>query len=399
LQVVADALVKEHKVPVAVVENDNGELIATTVKGRYRLPEQTAELFGKDHPFLEDVREDLVRLIRHECAGDITLIGWYEGSENITFVEENGSHAGLTHEETNAFSLLPRDTQLPDNQKNYLRPSELRAAALHFLGRKSFEMSPRWRPFSTSEVGQTLRVMTYNVHSCIGLDGKLDVARISRVIAQSRADVVCLQELDLRKIRSAKDDQAQLIADLLEMNYQFHPALRVEEEEYGDAILTHLPMKTIKTGVLPGVKPGTNREPRGALWVTVNFHGTDVHIINTHLGLAAAEQMQQTKELLGDSWLRPLLQGNAPVVLCGDFNFHPSTRPYKLISDQMKDAQLQLKKHKPRNTFYSRFPWFRIDHIFINDKVEVTKIEVPGSRIARMASDHLPLLVELKIKN
>jgi endonuclease/exonuclease/phosphatase family metal-dependent hydrolase len=397
LRVVAEALVREHKVPAAVIEEADGKLVATTLTGRFRLPEQTAELFGKDHPFLSDLTEDIERLCRHECAGAITIIGWCAGSESITFVQENGSHAGLTHEETNAFSLLPRDTPLPDNGKNYLRPAELRAAALHFLGRQFYASAPRWRPFSTTGVGATLRVMTYNVHSCIGLDGKLDVARISRVIAQCKPDVVCLQELDLRKIRSDKDDQAQLIAELLEMNYEFHPAIRFEEEEYGDAILTYLPMKTMKTGVLPGTKPGLRREPRGALWVTVNFKGIDVHICNTHLGLTASEQSQQTDALLGEDWLKPLLQGNAPVVFCGDFNFQPSSRCYKRIAAKLRDTQCALKRNRPKNTFYSRFPLFRIDHIFVSGPLEVMKIEVPRSRTASTASDHLPLIAELKV--
>jgi endonuclease/exonuclease/phosphatase family metal-dependent hydrolase len=397
LTIVAEALVQEHSVPAAAVRDNDGEFVFISKKGRYRLPEQTGELFGKEHPFLADIGDDLLRVCNHKCAGDIVIIGWVDGSESITFIEENGSHAGLTPEETNAFSLLPKDTQLPENGKNYLRPCELRNAALHFLGRKLYEGEPTWRPFCVACAGETLRVMTYNVHSCIGLDGKLDVARISRVIAQAKADVVCLQELDLRKVRSGGDDQAQLIANLLEMNYQFHPALRMEEEEYGDAILTHLPMKTVKTAVLPGTKPGSNREPRGAIWVTVNYNGTDVHIINTHLGLTSSEQMQQANELMSEEWIKPILQRDEPLILCGDFNFRPFSRPYKKIAEKLKDAQLKLKKHRPKNTFYSRFPLLRIDHIFVNDKLEVAAIEVPRSRTASQASDHLPLIAELRV--
>jgi endonuclease/exonuclease/phosphatase family metal-dependent hydrolase len=181
------------------------------------------------------------------------------------------------------------------------------------------------------------------------------------------------------------------------MNYQFHPALRMEEEEYGDAILTHLPMKTVKTGLLPGTKPGSSREPRGAIWATVNFNGLDVHIVNTHLGLTGGEQIQQTNELLGEDWLKPLLQSGEPVVLCGDFNFRPSSRPYKRITEKLRDAQCQLKGKRPKNTFYSRVPLFRIDHIFINGKLEVANIEVPRSRTASLASDHLPLIAELRV--
>ncbi|MES2625084.1 MAG: endonuclease/exonuclease/phosphatase family protein [Pseudomonadota bacterium] len=397
LTIVAQALATDHRIPVVVTEGEDGTMQAITAEGIYKLPDQIEELFGAEHPFVADIGEDLLGLCGHPNAGALVLLGWRKGmAESMTFVPENGSHAGLTHEETNPFSLLPKDTQLPDNGKQYLRPGELRLAALHFLKRKLFKTTPRSAPFTNTEQ-KTLKVMTYNVHSCIGLDGKLDLARISRVIAQAEPDVVCLQELDLLRVRSGKDDQAQLIAELLEMNYHFHPAMHMEEEQYGDAILTHLPMRTVKTGVLPGVIPGSKREPRGALWVSVSFDGKEVQIINTHLGLSASEQQLQIQALLGDEWLGSALNEKAPVIFCGDFNFHPGSRPYRRVVGRMKDAQLQLANQKPKNTFYSRFPLFRIDHIFINEQVEVVAIDVPKSRTAKNASDHLPLMAEFRI--
>jgi endonuclease/exonuclease/phosphatase family metal-dependent hydrolase len=398
LTIVAEALARDHHVPVVVTEDAHGNMQAITADGIYQLPEQTGELFGTDHPFLADLGEDLLRLCRHPNAGPLIMLGWRRGlPEAMTFVPENGSHAGLTQEETNPFSLLPKDTQLPDNGKTYLRPGELRLAALHFLRRKRFKTAPRSEPFTNTDQ-KTLKVMTYNVHSCIGLDGKLDLARISRVIAQAEPDVVALQELDLRRLRSGNDDQAQLIAGLLEMNYHFHPAMHLEEEQYGDAILTHLPMRTVKADVLPGIIPGRKREPRGALWVAVSFNGREVNIINTHLGLSASEQMLQVRELMSDEWLGSALLEKEPVIFCGDFNFHQRSRPYKRITAKMQDIQLALNKHKPKNTFYSRFPLFRIDHIFINEMVETLSIEVPKSKTAKYASDHLPLIAKFKIQ-
>lgn len=395
LTLAARALARDHGVPVAITRDAHDHLIASTADGDFQVPEQCAELFGDDHPFLEDMKEDLVRLCCHPNAGDIVILGWRKGVEAMTFCTENGSHAGLTPEETNPFSLLPRHTQLPDNGKNYLRPSELRAAALHFLGRELYDSKPRFEPFTNVEK-HTLKVMTYNVHSCVGLDGKLDVARISRVIAQERPDIVALQELDVGRARSDHDDQAQLIAALLEMDYEFHPALHLEEEKYGDAILTHLPMRTVKTGVLPGGKPGSNREPRGAIWVTVNFNGTDVHVINTHFGLSRTERLQQSHALMGEEWLQDVLKSGEPVILCGDFNARPGSRSYRALTAKLRDAQ-SLLNQRPRNTFYSRFPSLRIDHIFVNDSFGVLSVEAPRHRAASIASDHLPLVAELKL--
>src|SRR3974377_1100534 len=75
---------------------------------------------------------------------------------------------------------------------------------------------------------------------------------------------------------------------------------RFEEELYGDAILTALPMRLVKAGLLPG---SVGFEPRGALWAAVEANGTEIQIINTHLGLPAYERMAQAKTLLGEIWL------------------------------------------------------------------------------------------------
>ena len=95
------------------------------------------------------------------------------------------------------------------------------------------------------------RIMTYNVHRCVGVDGKLDVGRIAAVIAQCRPDIVALQELDVGRRRTGAVDQAHAIANRLGMAFHFHAAMKVEEEHYGDAILTTAPLKVIRAGALP----------------------------------------------------------------------------------------------------------------------------------------------------
>jgi len=395
----AQALVTRHKVPVVVTSGGEEQLRVWTAAGEFLLPQQTAELFGEDHPFIDVIGEDLERLCRHRHAGDLTLLGWCKGVAPITFTDENGSHAGLTPEETRAFSLLPIDAPLPDSTRGYYRPSELREAALHHLGRPApatLARRTRARGDSPAPHPEQLRVMTYNVHSCVGVDGKLALERIARVIARAKPDVVALQELDAGRKRTGGEDQAKRIADYLEMQYHFYPHIHAEDEKYGDAILTHLPMRVIKTGTLPGHLPGGKLEPRGALWVAIDLHGTEVNIINTHLGLSSRERMLQIKALLGDEWLGRL-NADQPVILCGDFNCVPSSKGYRLLCSRFLDAQAELKEHRPTCTFYSRLPSFRIDHVFIQPGIRVTGITVPCSELAKVASDHLPLIADLTI--
>ena len=115
------------------------------------------------------------------------------------------------------------------------------------------------------------RIMTYNVHSCVGVDEKLDVGRIAAVIAQSKPDIVALQELDVGRPRTGGVDQAHAIASELGMHFHFHPAFNIAEEQYGDAILSTVPLTLRRAAALPTSPSVRGLEPRGALWVAVEF--------------------------------------------------------------------------------------------------------------------------------
>jgi endonuclease/exonuclease/phosphatase family metal-dependent hydrolase len=238
------------------------------------------------------------------------------------------------------------------------------------------------------------RILTYNVRRCLGTDGRLSPSRIAEVIASCAPDVIALQELDVGRARSGGVDQAEAIArELGIQNFHFHPALRVLEEEYGDAILTTRPSKLVKAAALPGL-PG--QEPRGALWASVQIGGVQVQVINTHLGLRRKERLAQVDALLGPEWLAHA-SCREPVVLLGDFNASPRSRAYQRMIAHLQDAQTVSRLHRPRPTFPTRLPLLRIDHVFVSRTIEVVRAEVVRTPLARIASDHLPLLVELQV--
>ena len=199
------------------------------------------------------------------------------------------------------------------------------------------------------------------------------------------------------RARSGGVDQAHRIAQLLEMDFHFHPALQVEEERYGDAILTHLPLRLVKAAALPGLKGHAWLEPRGALWVALELDGVEFQVINTHLGLLPRERLAQAEALLGEEWLgHP--DCRAPVVLCGDFNALPRSAVCRRLRRRLDDAQTRIERHRPRATFFGRFPTARIDHVFVDRGLEVLAAEVPEDELACLASDHLPLIVELRVQ-
>ncbi|MFC4173930.1 endonuclease/exonuclease/phosphatase family protein [Microvirga sp. GCM10011540] len=240
------------------------------------------------------------------------------------------------------------------------------------------------------------RILTYNVHRCLGTDGQLSPSRIADVIAAYEPDIVALQELDVRRARTGGVDQAHVIARALGMQMHFHAAIKVMDEEYGNAILTHRPSYLVRAGRLPGLAGRPAIEPRGALWASVNIGGADLQIVNTHLGLRRAERLAQVDALLGPQWLgHPACR--EPVILAGDLNAIPRSRAYQRLAGHLSDAQAAPHVRRPQPTFPGRMPMLRIDHVFVSRAIEVLRAEAVRSPLARVASDHLPLLIEFRV--
>ncbi len=238
------------------------------------------------------------------------------------------------------------------------------------------------------------RLLTYNVHRCVGTDRRLDVDRIVAVIGEHEPDIVCLQELDVGRARTGLVDQARTIADKLAMTSRFHPAMRVEAELYGDAIMTPHPEKLIRAAALPTVTGIPGLEPRGAIWSEIEIGGVSVNVVNTHLGLVPREQRLQAAALAGSGWLGAC-QG--PTLLAGDFNATSITRPYQTLARRLQDCQRQLKLRPSVKTFPSAFPAIRIDHCFVSPEIRITGVMTPYSPLARIASDHLPLVIDFEV--
>jgi endonuclease/exonuclease/phosphatase family metal-dependent hydrolase len=240
------------------------------------------------------------------------------------------------------------------------------------------------------------RILTYNVHGCIGTDRRLDVGRIVDAIAACEPDIVALQELDVGRARSGGVDQAHAIARGLDMACHFHAALQVEEERYGDAILTDLPERLVKAGPLPGLKSRVQVEPRGALWVAVEIEGVEVQIVTSHLGLVPREQRRQAATLAGPDWL-DCPDCSAPAILLGDFNATAASIVYRTLAARMQDARRLAPHGGPTSTFPSIFPVLRIDHVFVTPGIRVRSITAPFNVLTRAASDHLPLVMDFDL--
>lgn len=242
-----------------------------------------------------------------------------------------------------------------------------------------------------------LRILTYNVHRWLGTDRRTAPERTAEVIAACEADIIGLQEVRLGRSSFFGLDQAEAVARWLRMDLHFQPTVRIMGEQFGLAILTDMPSRRVKGGALPTLTRGRVREVRSALWVTVEIGGRPVQVVNTHLSLLSdRERLVQADALIGPEWLGAPDEGG-PAILVGDLNAGPRSKAYKHLASRMHDVQLAAPVPCRLNTFHTRLPLRRIDHVFVSDGIRVTHVEAVRTPLARVASDHLPLMADLRL--
>jgi endonuclease/exonuclease/phosphatase family metal-dependent hydrolase len=242
--------------------------------------------------------------------------------------------------------------------------------------------------------GPLLRVATYNVHGCVGMDRQRSETRIAAVIAELAVDVIGLQELDFSRPRSAGVDQAEIIAGELGWHRHFHAAMQSGDEHYGHAILSRYPLSVRRTACLPGIAPFFCRETRAAIGMDVATDFGRVHVINTHLGLGRRERLLQAELLTSAEWL-DAGAGGAPLILLGDFNSLPGSRAHRTLSRHLRDVRRLIHPARPFRTFPTSFPAFAVDHIFVSAPLQPVSLKVHRTPLSRVASDHFPLVAEL----
>jgi endonuclease/exonuclease/phosphatase family metal-dependent hydrolase len=235
-----------------------------------------------------------------------------------------------------------------------------------------------------------LRVLTYNVHRCLGTDRCYHPGRIAEVIAECDPDVVALQELDAGRKRSGGIHQAEHITAMLGMaSLHYHAPIEREGERYGHALLTRAPSRLVREGPLPGARSWRVIEPRGAVWIELEHGVQRLQIFNTHFGLGRRERLVQVTALLGPSWIGdPAIR--PPILLLGDLNSLPGGPVHRAISAQLRDLN-----PNGAPSFPTYRPLIRIDHIFASDDITAQRAGVHRSPLARRASDHYPVLADL----
>ena len=242
----------------------------------------------------------------------------------------------------------------------------------------------------------TLKILSYNIHSCRNMDRRYNPARTAKKIAGFHADIIALQEVDVGHRQSGYINQAAYIADHLDMSFDFFTLKESPSGRYGLALLSRFPIHDLNCGTLPAAFAAKPVEKRGVMMARIASPVGHVRVLNTHLGLRAKDRKLQAAALAGSRWICNDRTSNVPVILCGDFNAGPGSIVYKTFCRHLADIQKVFQNRRyPRPTFASWLPVRRIDHIFISRHFSVKDVKVPMDYETRMVSDHLPLYGEI----
>lgn len=226
----------------------------------------------------------------------------------------------------------------------------------------------------------TFRIASYNLHKCVGTDGKRDPERVLSVINALSADVIALQEVDRRMGERPAALPAAMIAR--ETDFRLADLPRTGPESlgwHGQAVLLRKDAKVLDTAGfnLPGL------EPRGALRLLVAPpKDPPFLLIAAHLGLRRTDRRDQWTRIA-----REMIAARSPALVIGDFNEWSQHNGFEALHG--------FDLHLPGPSYPSRAPLGRLDRLVTGPGLRVLRMGVFDSPLARRASDHLPIWADL----
>jgi endonuclease/exonuclease/phosphatase family metal-dependent hydrolase len=254
----------------------------------------------------------------------------------------------------------------------------------------------RDQPHTSTVVPARIRLLTYNIHKCIGgLDRRYRPERIQAAIRHYDPDIVLLQEVDEGARRSNRDRQVDILAGLLGLKHRtWFPNVMVRGGgAYGNAILSRYSTQEVRNIDLTI----EGRKRRSVLHACFRIplpgrgRARTLHVFNLHLGLSGRERGRQLMRFL-DSHPFVGLHHQTPIIVGGDFNDVWGTLGKKYLEPVGFRGQA-----RPARTFPAYAPVRALDAVFVRGNVRIGHIYRSHLRLAKQASDHLPLFAELEI--
>lgn len=239
----------------------------------------------------------------------------------------------------------------------------------------------------------TLRVVTYNIHKCRGLDRRVRPERIAAVLRETGGDVLALQEVLSIDGQGHEQHQARCIAEALGMDYRMGENRRLHGGAYGNVTLSRLPLGKVENFDITW----RGRERRGCLRADLQLGGRVVHVFNIHLGTAYMERRFQGRKLVSEEVLNSR-ELSGPRIVVGDFNEWTHGLASRLLSTHLKSADVRYHLSRAR-TYPGILPLVHLDHVYYDDALELKRLMLHRSRTALIASDHLPLVADFALRD
>src|SRR5258705_4954342 len=245
------------------------------------------------------------------------------------------------------------------------------------------------RSIPSAQAKKTLRLMTYNIHTGVGMDKKLDLQRIADVINKERPDLVGLQEVDRGVKRTEGKDEIVELARMTRMDYAFAHNLDFQGGQYGVAILSRSLIRNIDHRMFENKREA---ERRGMLRVEVEIEGHSLNFVTTHLDY----QYEDGRLFETEQMLEFLAEVKGPLIVVADLNDEPVGSAYQLMVTKFSDAWISSRARRDGFSYPADKPLKRIDHIFYRktDDVRARKAWV----VDTLASDHVPVVAELEVR-
>ena len=233
-----------------------------------------------------------------------------------------------------------------------------------------------------------LRVLSYNIHHAEGVDGKLDVERIARVILSVEPDLVALQEVDQKAKRTRSVDQPAELARLTEMQVVFGANIELQGGHYGNAVLSRFPIVRHKNHLLPNIDAS---EQRGVIEAEITLPASkqSLLLLATHLDFRPDDRERlASAKMINDLVAKHPQQ---PALLTGDLNDTPDSKTLERFG-----AIWTRANEKPIATVPVDQPTKQIDFICFcpQDRWKVIEVRVLDEAVA---SDHRAIFAVLEL--
>lgn len=239
-----------------------------------------------------------------------------------------------------------------------------------------------------------LRVLTYNIFGA--RDGGVTASQlndIAMVIKRVDPHLVALQEVDVNTRRTGVGRNiAQELAGLCGMEYFFAKAMNWDGGEYGDAILSSLPIKETKAYTMT-VLPAFGGESRSVAQVKVTVNNQDLYFISTHFD----HKFEENRTHQSNQLVKILEKLELPVIMGGDFNAEPDAESIRILANKMKiGCGTNCKQFR---TFSVSKPQYTIDYIMSSVSPALAIDYYGVENWATTQSDHFPVYAIYSISN